>query len=91
MENWYVPTLFFIFKLVSGKTRDPAKIYFPETFNDFRGLDIVNIGQKQARKLKDAEDTLVDMFLKANRNKYNVDNAFQDRAFEMIRNTLKKA
>ncbi|MCQ2754007.1 MAG: hypothetical protein MJ231_03050 [bacterium] len=42
MRNWYTASLKWIFKLMAKEECDPAKIMFPNKFNDFSNLDIVS-------------------------------------------------
>ena len=90
IEKWYIPTLDFIFKLVSGDEYDPARIYFPETFNDFSGLDIINIGKSQTRKFSSEEKQLKNLFLSAHKNKYCVSYSLKEDASRLIRYIFKK-
>ena len=55
----------FIFNIVSGYVKDPARIYFPDKLDDFSDLDIVKIKEPGfLSKLKHLDVSMQDLELR---------------------------
>ena len=64
-EKWYPSALEFIFNIISGYAKDPARIYFPDKLDDFSDLDIVKIKEPGfLSKLKHLDVSMQDLELR---------------------------
>ena len=86
MDNWYTGVLKWIFRLMSGEESDPARIFFPEKFDDFDNLDIVDgsYSLHVPRKFASEDMKLRGLFLDAYRFGKNSIFCRKDEAYKII-------
>lgn len=85
MSSWYISALMNVFDIVSGRISDPAKVNFPEQYEKFTNLDVVEYdSSSKLVKYKNYDNILRRIFISASKKGYRAAAAERNQVFNIL-------